>query len=187
MPLTAAAGDLLGQVAERIELVPVLRGEFEQEREIKGFVRSLRSSGRFVAVRGRGLLWITEAPFPSELLVSERGLRERIDGETQWLLDAASEPAMRELQRVFAALLLGDLAALRDHFTASGALDDARWSLHLEARAGLAERVAWIEMSGGAWVDSLTIQETQGDRLHIRLRAQSSPPTLSEEEAARLD
>src|SRR5215475_1777275 len=48
----------------------ILRGHFEQERHLEGFQAPVKSTGTFLLVPGRGLVWRTEAPFAVTTVIS---------------------------------------------------------------------------------------------------------------------
>lgn len=191
-PLEAAVepsntADLLASVAARIQPAAVLRGEFVQERTLAGFARPLRSSGRFVAARGRGVLWITLAPFPGELVITEGAIRERVDGSESVVVDASREPALQQVNRVLLALLQGDLAALREQFSVAGQEDSEGWILALTPQPPLSEAIGQIELGGNTQVDVVSIRERNGDLSRVEFHALSAGEALTASEAARLD
>lgn len=70
LPAKAAepgAQELLAQVRQRVQDAPVVRGEFEQLKTVKGFKQPLRSSGDFIVARGKGIVWHVLKPFESTL------------------------------------------------------------------------------------------------------------------------
>lgn len=179
--------DLLASVATHIHSAPVLRGDFTQERTLAGFSKPLRSSGSFVAARGRGVLWTTTAPFPGELVITEGAIRERVDGKETVVVDASREPALAQVNRILLALLQGDLETLRTQFSAAGSADAQRWQLALTPLGSLAGLIGTIELTGDQQVESVTIRETNGDASRIDFSALSTAQSLANGEAARFD
>jgi len=182
-----SASDLLESVATRIHPTPVLRGEFSQQRTVAGFSKPLRSSGTFVAARGRGVLWTTSAPFPGELVITESAIRERVDGNVNVVVDASHEPALRQVNRILLALLQGELTTLREQFSVAGTIDPQRWQLTLTPQGQLAELIGRIELGGTDQVQSVAIFELNGDVSHIEFTELATGESLSTEESARFD
>ena len=179
--------DLLASVAAHIQRAPVLRGEFVQERTLAGFAKPLRSSGHFVAARGRGVLWVTQSPFPGELVITEDAIRERVDGSESMVVDASREPALQQVNRVLLALLQGDLAALREQFRVAGQDDPEGWILALTPQPPLSEAIGEIELGGNTQVNVVIIRERNGDLSRVEFHALSAGDALTADEAARLD
>ena len=165
----------------------MLRGEFVQERTLVGFAKPLRSTGRFVAARGRGVLWITQSPFPGELVITEGAIRERADGSESVVVDASREPALQKVNRVLLALLQGDLATLREQFSLAGRDDAAGWALTLTPQPPLSEAIGLVELAGKSQVEVVSIREHNGDLSRVEFHALSSGDALTADEAARLD
>ncbi len=183
----ARTPDLLATIGARIQPAAVLRGEFVQERTLAGFARPLRSSGRFVAARGRGVLWVTLAPFPGELVITEDAIRERVDGSESVVVDASREPALQQVNRVLLALLQGDLATLAEQFNVAGEDSPKRWQLLLTPRGQVAELIGRIELSGDTQVESVVIHERNGDASRIAFSGLRTAQALSPEDSARFD
>ena len=186
--VACAGSALLDAVGARVQSAPVLRGQFTQERELAGFSRSLRSSGHFVAVRDKGVIWTTEQPFPAELTISADAIRERVEGRRQTILDATREPALRQINDILLSLLQGDVERLQAQFAVDGSIDDQGWNLQLSPQAQMASLIGQISLSGNQQIERVEIRESGGDvsRIHFSglLR---HPPELSADEMAAFD
>ncbi|MBJ7516579.1 MAG: outer membrane lipoprotein carrier protein LolA, partial [Stenotrophomonas sp.] len=111
--VAGAADDAMQAIAREVARPAVLRGEFSQEKQVAGFRNPLRSQGRFVVARERGVIWTTLKPFPSEMVITaERILSRQPDGTTRVELDAREQPAMRSVNAILFALMSGDVQAL---------------------------------------------------------------------------
>ena len=96
--LSAVAGDeALAGVRERIEQPEVLRGRFEQEKQLKGFRNPLRSTGTMLLVRERGIAWDTSEPFASSAVLTREKLTSELpDGSLIQHADAGEWDAWRQ-------------------------------------------------------------------------------------------
>src|SRR5437868_5861786 len=56
------ATDFTRLLHERLKTAPVLKGEFEQTKTLKGFKNPLVSRGEFLVARGQGVWWHTRQP-----------------------------------------------------------------------------------------------------------------------------
>ena len=79
-PSAVASDEALAGVRDRIEQPEVLRGRFEQEKQLKGFRNPLRSAGTMLLVREKGIAWDTSEPFASSAVLTRliRLQREQI-------------------------------------------------------------------------------------------------------------
>jgi len=175
-------------VRQRLQLSPVLQGDFEQVKTIAGFRNPLVSHGDFLVARGQGVLWHTTRPFESTLVVTKTRLFTRAaDGSTANAMDAQSEPGLRQVNELIFALLAADLEALAERFTVEGEAVGAQgWKLVLVPRdPQLARFIARATLEGGRNVDSVRIEEARGDATLIRFAHQVPAPALSTADAAR--
>jgi len=185
-----AATDLAAAIKQRLVEAPVLRGEFEQSKQVQGFAKPLVSRGSFVVARERGVLWLTKTPFASQLRLTRDEIVATQNGAVAFRLDAGKEPAVRVINGLMFSLLNGDLGGLAELFKLDGTADAGKgWQLSLTPRqSALARLMSSIELSGDSYVRSIRIDEANGDRTVIRFSGQSSEPTkLSAEEAGRFD
>ena len=154
-----------------------------------GFRNPLRSSGQFVLVRGRGVLWLTKKPFVSTLVVTPERL-ETLDAQGQRVsqLDAREEPALRSINQLLLATLAADLAPLRALFSIDATLIGAAgWRLLLQpSDAQLARQLTRITLSGERHVHEVLLEERSGDRTEIMFAGLNSADVPSAAEHALL-
>jgi len=191
-PLGLSAADSASVVAlvrQRLQLAPVLQGEFEQTKTLAGFRNPLVSHGDFLVARGQGVAWHTTRPFESTLVVTKTRVFTRApDGSTANALDAAAEPGLREVNELVFALLSADLDTLAARFELRGEAVGAQgWKLALVPRdAQLAKVLARVALEGDRNVQSVRIEEARGDATQIRFAHQVTSAALSAADAARL-
>jgi len=178
-------------VRARLGNVPVLRGQFEQEKRLQGFKNPLLSKGDFLLARDRGVAWNTHSPFASTLvLTKQRLLTRQADGSTQAIAEQGASPAVSTANALLMALLSGDVDTLSRQFRLQETLAaDGSWRLQLVPKQGALKKIfKLIELQGDRYVRSVRLQEIRGDRTEIRfLQLQTSPPTLSAAEAKQFD
>ena len=184
----AADADVAGLIHDRLKTAPVLKGEFEQSKTLKGFRNPLVSKGEFLVARGQGVWWHTQKPFDSTLVVTKTRLFTRNpDGSAANLMDAQSEPGLQQVDELVFSLLSADLDVLADKFTIvaqpSGA---AGWTLVLTPRdPNLAKFLVRATLAGERDVQTLRIDEARGDTTQIRFSHQQPSTALTPDEAAR--
>ena len=186
---SAPAGDAVKLVRDRLKISPVLKGEFEQTKTLKGFRNALVSRGEFLVARGQGVWWHTREPFETTLVVTKTRLFTRNpDGSTTNLADAQAEPGVRQVNELIFSLLAADLDALADKFTiAAQPVGAAGWSLVLTPRdPDIAKFLVRATLAGERDVQSVRIEEARGDTTQIRFAHQQPSAALTADEAARL-
>lgn len=188
---TVHAANELSVIQQRVAQVDVLRGGFEQEKRIAGFKNPLRSQGTFVVARGKGVVWTTLKPFPSEVVITgDRILSRQRDGSTRVEVDGREQPALRSVNAMMFALVSGDVAALSARFdTRVETKPGNAWTLALTPKsATLAKAFSRIVLTGDRYVREVDIEEANGDHTHLRfIDLSQTPAQLSADEARRFD
>jgi len=188
--VAGAAEDAVQAIARDVARPAVLRGEFSQEKQVAGFRNPLRSQGRFVVARDRGVIWTTLTPFPSEMVITaERILSRQPDGSARVELDAREQPAMRSVNAILFALMSGDVQALSSQFTVAAQRDAKGWTLALTPKSPmLAKAFSSLQLRGDRYVRQVDIVEASKDRTRLTFSALTeAPAALAADEAARLD
>ena len=184
----APATDVARLLHERLKVAPVLKGEFEQTKTLKGFRNPLVSRGEFLVARGQGVWWHTLQPFESTLVVTKTRLFTRnADGSAGNLMDAQAEPGLQQVNELIFSLLAADLDVLADKFTvAAQPVGAAGWTLTLTPRdPNLAKFLVRATLSGERDVQAVRIEEARGDSTQIRFSRQVPSSALAPDEAAR--
>jgi hypothetical protein len=184
----AAAADPVRLVRQRLQVSPVLKGEFEQSKTLKGFRNPLVSRGEFLVARGQGVWWHTQQPFESMLVVTKTRLFTRAaDGSAGNLMDAQTEPGLKQVNDLVFSLLAADLDALADKFNVVAQPAGANgWTLTLTPRdANLARFLVRATLTGERDVQTVRIEEARGDATQIRFTHQVPSAALTPDEAAR--
>ncbi|WP_158253726.1 outer membrane lipoprotein carrier protein LolA [Chromobacterium alticapitis] len=189
LPLAAGAADLSAAIAKQLAQPPVLRGTFEQTKQVAGFAKPLRSRGSFLVSRDKGVLWDTREPFASKLRLTRGEIVATQNGAVSFQLSAAKEPTVRMINELMFSLLGGNLKTLDGYFSIAGKLDGKGWQLTLTPKqAALGKVMRKIELSGDQYVRGIRMDESNGDATSIVFSQQNAmPKTLSKDEEARFD
>lgn len=166
----------------------VLCGRFEQSKRLQGIRKPVVSSGRFCVVKGSGVLWRTLKPFPATLRLTRDQIVQYNGDRVAMKLDASSEPAVRMINGVLFSLLGGDLGQLGNLFDTEGAAGAGAWQVELKARQpALAKAIGTIRLEGGAYVQSIAMDDAGGDKTAITFSGiESGRRAMNAEEAALL-
>lgn len=187
--LGSNAADLMADVRARLGQHAVLRGEFEQSKQVAGFKKALLSKGDFLVARERGVIWRTREPFAGVLKLTPNEIVATQGGELAFRLSANTEPSVRVINGLMFSLLNGDVAALAQQFKVEGTADARSWSLLLlPKQAAFSKVLTRVELAGDTYVRRITMDEANGDRTIIHFFKQAPEPSkLSAQEAARFD
>lgn len=172
------------QLARQLADTRVLRGDFVQEKYLRGLPRPLRSDGRFVLAR-EGLLWDLQQPLQRMYRISRQGVA--LWQDDQWLMQGNQDAAARQ-SRLFLSVLQGDQQGLREEFDLQLSGVEQDWLLTLLPRSLLLKQVFQrIEVRGDQHVRSIELFESQGDRTLMRMLEVESGTELEADEQAVFD
>ncbi|MDR3410178.1 MAG: outer membrane lipoprotein carrier protein LolA [Formivibrio sp.] len=190
--LGAHADELTTQIQQQLSDAPVLRGEFVQTRELTGLKKPLKSSGRMLVDKTRGVLWKTEKPIAGTLRVSRQEIVQKDGQQILMRLSAEKEPVVKTIGSVLFSLFAGDLATLDRYFSHTGSLqrrDGQRgWELQLTPREpALAHLIQRIELKGAGTAEEVVLRAESGDLTRIEFRHIATARTLTAPEVAEFE
>ncbi|HCN97494.1 MAG TPA: hypothetical protein DIT59_12635 [Leclercia sp.] len=178
----------LDELQQRFTEQPVVRAHFEQTRTIKDLPQPLRSQGEMLIARDSGLLWDQKAPFPMTLLLDDKRMVQVINGQPPQTITAENNPQMFQFNHLLRALFQADRKVLEENFR----IDfkdpgEGRWSLVLTPTTTPLDKIfASLDLSGATYVESIVLNDKQGDRTAIALsRHQLTPASLTDAERQR--
>lgn len=187
----APAETTAGGVRARLVDVPVLRGDFVQEKTLQGFRNPLRSSGTFMLARSHGVVWTTLAPFRSTIVLTSKQLTvRRADGSAAPLAGQGGSQAIATANALLMALLSGRVDSLSSQFTVTETLlPNKAWRLVLVPKPGALQSVfKRIQLQGDDHVRSVALEEANGDRTNIEFMAlRDAPSSLTTAERKQFD
>jgi hypothetical protein len=178
-----------GLACGRLDAGQVLRGRFEQTRQLQGFTRPLITKGQFALSPGRGLIWRAETPFAVTTVMSPAGLMQEMHGTETFRLPAERVPFLGRLYSMLGGALSGDWSALDSDFSVGHTGDASAWQALLAPRAGPSAMMPFqtITARGGCFVEAVELLKTGGDVERLRFLDQRvATGSLSAEEEAML-
>ena len=178
----------LNELQQRFTEQPVVRAHFEQTRTIKDLPQPLRSQGEMLIARDSGLLWDQKAPFPMTLLLDDKRMVQVINGQPPQVITAENNPQMFQFNHLLRALFQADRKVLEENFRINFKdLGEDRWSLVLTPTTTPLDKIfASLDLSGATYVESIVLNDKQGDRTAIALsRHQLTPASLTDAERQR--
>nr|WP_274387308.1 outer membrane lipoprotein carrier protein LolA [Rahnella ecdela] len=181
----AAHAVTMEELQQRFGQVPVLRADFSQQRTISGMAQPLNSSGNLLIAQQQGLWWQQEKPFSLTLLLTEKRMVQIMAGQEPQVVTADNNPQMFQFNSLLSALFHADSKVLEENF----ALDftdqgKGAWKLVLTPKVSPLNRLfRSITLNGETFLNSIDINDMQGDATHIRFFNQkTTPATLTDAE-----
>ncbi|EEZ6971961.1 TPA: outer membrane lipoprotein carrier protein LolA [Escherichia coli] len=178
----------LDDLQQRFTEQPVIRAHFDQTRTIKDLPQPLRSQGQMLIARDQGLLWDQTSPFPMQLLLDDKRMVQVINGQPQQIITAENNPQMFQFNHLLRALFQADRKVLEQNFRVEFAdKGEGRWTLRLTPTTTPLDKIFnTIDLAGQTYLESIQLNDKQGDRTDIALtQHQLTPAQLTDDERQR--
>lgn len=156
----------LEEVGQLLSQHPCTRGNFVQEKFIPTIKRPLVSSGKFLITADRGIIWQTEKPYPSIMVVGRSHVSQGSSLDTITRLDTSSNRLFMEFSQAISAAFSGDVQKIQDSFHVNFSNDSSHWTLLLEPREkAVAQLVKSIQLQGDRVLTMVTMTEQTGSTI----------------------
>ena len=178
----------LDDLQQRFTEQPVIRAHFDQTRTIKDLPQPLRSQGQMLIARDQGLLWDQTSPFPMQLLLDDKRMVQVINGQPPQIITAENNPQMFQFNHLLRALFQADRKVLEQNFRVEFAdKGEGRWTLRLMPTTTPLDKIFnTIDLTGQTYLESIQLNDKQGDRTDIALtQHQLTPAQLTDDERQR--
>ena len=178
----------LDDLQQRFTEQPVIRAHFDQTRTIKDLPQPLRSQGQMLIARDQGLLWDQTSPFPMQLLLDDKRMVQVINGQPPQIITAENNPQMFQFNHLLRALFQTDRKVLEQNFRVEFAdKGEGRWTLRLTPTTTPLDKIFnTIDLAGQTYLESIQLNDKQGDRTDIALtQHQLTPAQLTDDERQR--
>ena len=178
----------LDDLQQRFTEQSMIRAHFDQTRTIKDLPQPLRSQGQMLIARDQGLLWDQTSPFPMQLLLDDKRMVQVINGQPPQIITAENNPQMFQFNHLLRALFQADRKVLEQNFRVEFAdKGEGRWTLRLTPTTTPLDKIFnTIDLAGQTYLESIQLNDKQGDRTDIALtQHQLTPAQLTDDERQR--
>jgi hypothetical protein len=163
----------------------ILRGVFVQERHLQGFGAPIRSSGNFILVPGRGLIWQLEQPFKVTTVITPGTLVQYTDDVETLRLPTRRIPALGRLYDMLSSAMAGDWRDLENDFTVTRQAAGPGQQVTLVPRGTVdaGSPIKVIRARAATFVEQVEIERPSGDVDRIAFAEQTlaaGPPAPRE-------
>nr|WP_244817258.1 outer membrane lipoprotein carrier protein LolA [Caballeronia sp. Lep1P3] len=160
---------LVSQVASRLAQTKGVRAQFTQTQTLSAMKQPLVSTGTIVFYRERGVIWRIQTPYKATFVITDAGVSQfDANGKRIGTKGAQGMSGVAQVSKMMRAMLGGDLSALYSQFDVDAQGASSQWTLRLKpSQPQLAQSVKALQMRGGAFLQSLTIELANGDATQI--------------------
>ena len=167
-PVTAQNIPELEKVQKMLSVADNLKGDFTQTRHIALLSAPLISSGNFVISKTTGLTWDQLKPFASSLQVTDTKLIQKMGDNPPTIITKEQQPIVFSFTSIFLSIFKGDTAKVKQYFEIYFTGDTKHWEIALKPNSSpLNKAIASIELSGGKYIQTVTINEVKKNKMVI--------------------
>ncbi|MDR2480189.1 MAG: outer membrane lipoprotein carrier protein LolA [Treponema sp.] len=187
-PLSAGTIPRYTALCAELAAHPYITGTFEQTKTIARLNRSLTSKGNFIIAAELGMVWDTVSPFPSTMAVGRDFIVQSLPDGSKTKLEAGGSETFVNMAGTLSAVFTGNAAKQSHHFDNYFFENGKVWTIGLvpkdKAIRAFAERIVLSGAVGeaGAFVNSIVINEQNGNSVIYRLSGHRFPAGLNDYE-----
>lgn len=152
----------LESLAAQLRPEKAIRGRFEQAKQLPFLQQPFLSTGHFYLDALGSLDWQVEQPAASRMQVTGAGVS--LDGRP-----VRDHGIGQLISRLMSSFLSGNLAGLQRYFSLKSVDQSPPWHIELTAKGRLQQAIEGVSLSGGDYLESITIREAGGGSTAISL------------------
>ena len=171
-------------------------GDFSQTKTITQSGRKLKSIGKFI-ISDMGIVWKTEKPFASTLVISETKMVQTSASGKKTVMDGTDNQIFQSISSVLSSLFMGNTEKLYENFEIVVKNSDFEtWNIELSPKnQNIASVMKTFTLSGklnssenqtsqpaNAILESLEITENSGNTIKYEFSNQTYPQELTNDE-----
>jgi outer membrane lipoprotein-sorting protein len=187
----AATGNpaLVSSIASRLGQLKGIRAQFKQTQTLSAMRQPLISTGALLFFRERGMIWKIDTPYKAGYVIDDTGVSE-LNASGQRVKTAGASHAngaqgVAQVSKMMRAMLGGDLSALYAQFDVAAQGTPEHWQMQLTPnQPQLAQSIRTLQMSGGAFLQTLRITLANGDVTQLDFTGSTAVDELTPAERA---
>lgn len=144
----AAQNFTFDDVCRKLSENPNMTGDFVQEKNLKNSSRPMKSSGKFI-FSPDGLLWKTEKPFLSSMVVTKKFIRQTNSKGVSNVQDISQDQIFSNISLMLTSIFNGNSQEILKVFDVKFSSSEKNWTALLTPKdAQIASVIKSLELSG---------------------------------------
>lgn len=154
----------------------MVRANFTQQKKLANSPRSFNSSGQIVFVKQTGVLWQIKNPVQADLIMTQMAVVQKTaNTQSKIRLD---QNQYAGIAHVFLQLMSGNETALKQNFEILNVSQTGQnWQISLKPKSAMMQKLfVKIDVSGGQFVQKMTVYEKNNGSTMIQFSSQKTTP-----------
>lgn len=185
--IASVNAETFDSVCKNLAKHPNMTGNFSQVKTISAVNRSMKSSGTFIFSLD-GIMWKTEKPFPSTMVVGMTSVRQTLANGKETVIDASSNQIFTSISTTLSAMFGGNADVLQNNFDVDFSFSGSDWKAVLSPKDSMVKKILTSLSIGGnatensADLNSIVMAEATGDTITYNFTNQKYPKELTADE-----
>ena len=182
----SAQTQTLESVCKNLAVHPNTTGDFTQIKTLQTNGRKLTSTGKFIFSQ-QGILWQTEKPFPSSLILTNEAMVQIAANGKKSVMSGKDNQTFANISETLSSVFSGDLDTLKKNFECKLVQEaDSSWKIFLTPKdSTIASVMKSMVLAGtGSDLTSLEMAEMSENTIRYEFKNQKYPEELSADEKA---
>ena len=180
----SAQTQTLESVCKNLAAHPNTTGDFTQIKTLQTNGRKLTSTGKFIFSQ-QGILWQTEKPFPSSLILTKDAMVQIAANGKKSVMSGKDNQIFANISETLSSVFSGNVDTLKKNFECELIQEaDSSWKILLTPKdSTIASVMKSMVLAGtGADLSSLEMAETSENTIRYEFKNQKYPEELSADE-----
>lgn len=180
----AAQSLTLESVCKSLASHPNTTGDFTQIKTLQTNGRKLTSNGKFIFSQ-EGILWQTEKPFPSSLILTKEAMVQVAANGKKSVMSGKDNQIFANISDTLSSVFSGNVDALKKNFECELVQEaDTGWKILLTPKDSTIASVmkSMVLAGAGADLSSLEMSEASENTIRYEFKNQKYPEELSADE-----
>lgn len=141
----------------------LLKTTFKQKRFLQGISQPIESLGELIVLGNKGIIWNTNSPFPSTVLITPLGLYQIVDHAPMTVLKTDNNAMMSMISTILTGSFIEGVKDFE--IKALPHPNKKKWEIELIPKEKkMKSFINSIKIEGAQYVQSIVIQRTNGDK-----------------------
>ncbi len=174
----------LVEVCQALSEKKITKGDFRQIKLIFRLKREMVSTGVFVISADDGILWETQNPYASTMVMTKNSLVQINAKGKKTLMNSETNATFAQFANVLSSVFNANPKTLTENFNVEvvGTSSEA-WNINLTPKnSSIKKFIASIDMAGHGSIEIMTLHEPNGDYIRYEFMNHIYPEKLTDEE-----
>ena len=143
-----------------------MKADFVQTKLIAKFKKSLKSSGTMMLQPGKGMMWITEKPYESKMVVTKDCMKQQVAGGKVVSQNVEGNAIYIAIAEAMENVFSGRFSQVKEVFDAYFIIDKDEWYIGLVPLSKeFSSVVSFITLNGKDYIEKVYMEEVGGNSI----------------------